>query len=428
MNAMELSPSAGPDPIAGLKLVGGYVGVAAVAAAVTLVATPIMRRLALANGVVDHPAPRKIHRAPVPYLGGVAVFLGLMGAIVYSYAALAWPGLVRFHDSDHRVLLGADLVHAPVPWSILLGLTVIMLVGLLDDVMGIPPRIKVGGQLVAAAALAIDEVGVRSPAFVLRPIGRALGLPTMDLPDGTWTLGFQMQLPVPVPLMGDVITIDFIYWAGTAMIAIFVLGACNAANLIDGLDGLLAGTTAICAAGLAIVGGILAALDDGARDAQRIVLCMALLGACVGFLPYNFNPARIFLGDCGSLLLGFTSIVIVLTLGDTGQTYYVLAGLVIFAIPIADTVLAIVRRRVAGRPITEPDANHLHHLLRQRLGVRGAVLTLYGLAAVLALVGIALIELPKRYTYGSVAIGALVLVAVGMRMGRRMRAAASTKG
>src|SRR5690606_10909599 len=116
------------------------------------------------------------------------------------------------------------------------------------------------------------------------------------------------------------IPVDIIYWAGAAIIALFVLGACNASNLIDGLDGLVTGTTAITTAGLLIVALSLAAIDDGPRDGQRIVLCMALLGACLGFLPHNFNPATIFLGDCGSLLLGFATIVVVLTLGDTGKT------------------------------------------------------------------------------------------------------------
>ena len=139
------------------------------------------------------------------------------------------------------------------------------------------------------------------------------------------------------------VPIDVVYWTGTAVIAVFVLGACNAANLIDGLDGLLTGTTAIANAGLLFLALGLAIVDDGPRDAQRIILCLAVLGACLGFLPHNFNPATIFLGDCGSLLLGFSTIVIILMMGDTGKTQFVIAGLIIYALPMIDTVLAIVR-------------------------------------------------------------------------------------
>src|SRR5690606_27334481 len=172
--------------------------------------------------------------------------------------------------------------------------------------------------------------------------------------------------------------------------ALFVLGACNASNLIDGLDGLVTGTTAITTAGLLIVALSLAAIDDGPRDRPRIVLCMALLGACLAFLPHNFNPATIFLGDCGSLLLGFATIVVVLTLGDTGKTQFVLAGLIMYAVPIIDTVLAIVRRKLAGRSISEADDQHLHHMLCRTLGVKGAVLALYGVAGAFTVLGVAL--------------------------------------
>ena len=104
----------------------------------------------------------------------------------------------------------------------------------------------------------------------------------------------------------------------------------------------------------------------------RIVLCMALLGAVLGFLPHNFKPASIFLGDCGSLLLGYMCVVIILMLGEHGQTHLVFAGLIVFAVPIIDTTLAIIRRKLAGTPMSAGDDQHLHHQLKRAAGRRAA--------------------------------------------------------
>jgi len=129
------------------------------------------------------------------------------------------------------------------------------------------------------------------------------------------------------------------------------------------------------------------------------VLCLAVLGSCLGFLPHNFNPATIFLGDCGSLLLGYACAVMILSLGDTGKTYLVLAGVIIYGIPITDTALAIVRRKMAGKRISDPDADHLHHMLKRTLGVKGAVLTLYLVAGACATLGILITETRARFIY-----------------------------
>jgi UDP-GlcNAc:undecaprenyl-phosphate GlcNAc-1-phosphate transferase len=126
----------------------------------------------------------------------------------------------------------------------------------------------------------------------------------------------------------------------------------------------------------------------------RIVLAMALLGAVLGFLPWNFNPAVIFLGDCGSLMLGYLCAVLILMLGDEGRTDLVLAGLIIFSLPIMDMVLAIVRRRLAGVSMTTADSEHLHHQVKRATGtVRRAVLALYGVAGLFALTGATLVAL-----------------------------------
>jgi len=349
----------------------------AIAFVVTLLATPLMRRLAITYGVIDRPSEaRKVHRMPVAYLGGVAVFLGILAAILYSYASVKFAGLVEYHPSTHV----SDPEQRIVPLFVLFGMTVVVVVGLLDDVWGLAPRVKIGGLLFAAALLAIDDIGARVAAQVLSPLGSLLG---------NQNLVFTLPLPFHLPgFEGGALHFDLVYWVGTAIIGFFVLGACNATNLIDGLDGLLTGTTAISAAGLLVIALGLAATDDGVRDTQRLVLCMALLGACLGFLPHNFNPATIFLGDAGSLLLGYTTIVIILTLGATDKTHLVMAGLIVFAVPLIDTCLAIVRRKMAGQSISSADSDHLHHMLKRALGVKGAVLVLYAMAASFAGLGV----------------------------------------
>lgn len=395
-----------------LEIFHGYMPVLIIAFLITLVATPLMRKLALTYGVVDRPdEARKLHRIPVAYLGGVAVFLGLTAGILYTYFGALTDSLIAFHPSRYLGIGAGETINELVPGWVLLGLFVIMLVGLLDDVARIPPRLKVGGQLVAAAALAVGDIGVRVANGLLAPLGRLLG---------NEGLVYMIPLPAELPVFGSYIRVDVVYWTGTAIIAIFVLGACNASNLIDGLDGLCSGVHAIAAAGLLVVALTLALVDDGPRDAQRIILCLALLGACLGFLPHNFNPASIFLGDCGSMILGYTTIVIVLTLGgENGFTHMVLAGLVIYAIPIVDTVLAIIRRWLEGKDLSEADDQHLHHMLKRALGVKGAVFTLYGIGVGCATLGVMMSLWRARVIYALAVIFLSFLVVVAIKAARR---------
>lgn len=398
----------GAPGITKLEVFHGYVAVFVVSFLVCLLTTPLMRRLALANGIIDHPhEARKAHRIPVAYLGGVAVFLGIAAGIVYSYLGNVFPDLLSFHPTTY---LEEGAPH-PVPLSILLGMTAILLVGLLDDVVGIRPHVKIGGQLVAAAALAATDVGVKVASGILGPIGQALfHNPTMV---------FDVALPFEVPGVGAHVRLDLIYWAGTAVIALFIIGACNASNLIDGLDGLLSGVTAIANCGLLAIALTLAVRDDGPLDSARVIFCLAVLGACLGFLPHNFNPATIFLGDCGSMLLGFCTIVTILTLGDRGQTHLVFAGLIIYAIPIIDTVLAIVRRRMSGRSISSADDQHLHHMLKRALGVKGAVLTLYGLGIGFAVLGVSIVSIARaRAVYAITLVFAAFIVVMAVKTAR----------
>ena len=359
-----------------MDMLNGYVHVFLAACLVTLLVTPIIRRIAIAANIIDRPdEQRKSHSYPVAYLGGAAVFLGLLVAVIMSYVFVddAAPG------------------YAPVPIAIVVGMVAIAFTGFADDGWGWDPRLKIAGQLVAAAALAIEEVGVKVAAGLLTPL-----------------IGSEnLVLMIPTPA-GD-LPLDIVYWVGTGLIAVFVLGGCNAANLIDGLDGLLSGTVAIIAVGLLIIsllmlpapGSIAAAhIAEGAESlaGARIVLCLALLGAVLGFLPHNFNPASIFLGDCGSLLIGYVCVVVILMFGEHGQTHLVFAGLIIFALPIIDTTLAIIRRWLAGVSMSAADDQHMHHQLKRALaprggGVKRTVLALYGVSALFAAVGVTLAAL-----------------------------------
>lgn len=362
----------------------------------TLLAVPVARAVAHATGVVDQPdAVRKLHGRTVAYLGGVGVFVGafvgiVVGAVMSGTALDALP---------------------PVPFSIVLGMVAITFTGLADDIWKFDARLKVAGQLVAAAALAIDEIGVNVATGLLTPI---LGAPRETL----FALG---SLTVQ--------NAQLYYWVGTAFVALFVLGGCNAANLVDGLDGLLAGVSAVMALGLLGLSLlVIFALPPDATEIDsitqsmagaRVTLCASLLGACLGFLVYNFNPASIFLGDAGSLLIGYLSVTIVMSFAnlrpfdcpyapgpaphaadglpsltpDRGfegmATLLVMCGLAMFGVPILDTALSIIRRWRAGVPFSTPDANHLHHRVKRAMGgsVRKAVLSLYGLELGLVLLG-----------------------------------------
>ena len=374
----------------------GALPVFAASLVATLVVVPIARAIAHATGVVDQPdAVRKLHGRTVAYLGGVGVFVGAFVGIVVG-----------------AIMSGAALdALPPVPFSIVLGMVAITFTGLADDIWKFDARLKVAGQLVAAAALAIDEIGVNIANGLLVPI---LGAPRETL----FTLG---SLTVQ--------NAQLYYWVGTTLVALFVLGGCNAANLLDGLDGLLSGISAVMALGLLGLSLlVIFALPPDATDVNginqsmagaRVTLCASLLGACLGFLVYNFNPASIFLGDAGSLLIGYLSVTIVMTFanlrpfscpyavhvsGDPSEpvpslapdggfegfaTLLVMCGLAMFGLPIIDTSLSIIRRWRARVPFSTPDTNHLHHRVKRAMGgsVRKAVISLYGFELGLVLIG-----------------------------------------
>ena len=366
------------------QVLSPYVWVFYTAFIISFIATPVMRKLALANGIVDWPdLRRKAHVEPVAYLGGVGIFLGWVAGIITCFAL-----------SPHNADGSSGTIFFPA--SILIGGLVIMGVGLIDDVWGLSPRVKVGGQLLAAALLAKETVGTALAAGVISSVAGVFGFENIGAIDPDVAIWAQPT-----------------YWVGAVIVAILVLGGCNAVNLLDGLDGLASGVVAIAAIGFLFISTCLAMGlygEGGAYsmvlDPVRIVMCLAMLGAIVGFLPYNFNPANIFMGDAGSLFLGYLSVTMILLLAEPrqgeaaagGDPRLVMAGLIVLALPILDTSLAIVRRKMRGQPIFSPDNQHLHHqLIRSGLSVKQAVLLLYLVGLSFAAIGGTLIFMRLRY-------------------------------
>ena len=393
-------------------LMASYLPVLVAAWAATLVATPVIRSIAIATNVVDRPDDaRKLHSRPIAYLGGIAVFVGLIVGIAVSYT------------------IDAPISFRPVPISVVVAMMAVTASGFIDDVWGLDPWFKTVGLLVAAGLMSLyGGIGTQTAAAFLAYF------------TGHGQIGFD------VSIAGAVWYVNITEWVGVGLVAVFVLGGCNASNLIDGLDGLLSGTTMIIAGGLLMIsllmtlhlttsslGQIESTLSQHILESEGITLagartslCMAVIGATLAFLVYNFNPAQIFLGDTGSLLLGYTCVTIVLMLGEMGQTHFVLAGLIVFGLPIVDTVLAIFRRKVQGLPASSPDANHLHHILKRSLGtVKLAVIGMWSIEAVLASIGVALAALSLTHELRVMGIY-LVFIAIfggvavaGIVMGRR---------
>jgi UDP-GlcNAc:undecaprenyl-phosphate GlcNAc-1-phosphate transferase len=378
-----------------------YIFVFYVAFCVTFLFTPVMRTVAVHYAIIDQPDRlRKMHRTPVAYLGGVAVFLGWM-------AALAVSQFLRLHRAE----LGL-LPHVHVKFSIVLGACVIVVLGLWDDVRGLSPRVKILGQVFAAACMLYEGVGTRCAAPLLAPVGARL----QNL------LGDARLMSLGWAPRGEMLMPDWLTVAVSAAIVVFlVVFCCNAANLMDGLDGLCGGVTAIIAAGflflavhLAMYGSVL----NSNWDALRVVLGLALLGAVLGFIPYNFNPASIFMGDTGSMFLGFACSVMIIMMGQERPKWF-LAAMVIFALPVLDTALALVRRYVNGRPLFSADKFHFHHQLVARgLSVKRTVLVSYALAVGFALLGVAIVFMRTRYAvaFYLVIFGSIIVAAYKMGM------------
>jgi UDP-GlcNAc:undecaprenyl-phosphate GlcNAc-1-phosphate transferase len=300
--------------------------------------------------------------------------------------------------------------HLQVKLNIVLGAIIILIMGLWDDVKRIPPRNKILGQVITAIILLKGGVGSTCLDPVLNPINLHLAN----------VFGPHFYLPHPI--------IDLLSWS---FVICLVVGCCNATNLMDGLDGLCGGVTAVIAAGflfLAVQLAMLALEPDW--DAVRIVLAISLLGAVLGFVPYNFNPASIFMGDAGSMFLGYSCATLIILLAQE-QSKWLLAALVMFALPILDTALAFVRRWVNHRPLFSADRYHIHHQLVARgFSIKMTVVISYGLAIGFCLLGMLMAWLPRaRYAiaFYLVIFGSLIVAAYKLGLVHEKTRAVSPK-
>ena len=372
------------------QVLSPYIFVFYVAFIVAFLMTPLMRKVATHYWIVDEPDQgRKVHKAPVAYLGGVALFLGwICGMAIAQYLTL------------HRIQPGWPTHYPIVKFSIVVGALIIVLLGLWDDILKLTPKVKIAGQVLAAMFLLWDGVGVE----VTRPMLQPLALRVAQ----------AFGTPAEVPEI-------LVFLTSGALVLLLVVGCCNASNLLDGLDGLCGGVTGIIALGLLFVAVHLAAQGGGVRtnsDALRVILALALLGAVLGFTPYNFNPASIFMGDTGSMLLGFLCATLIIMMGEE-RTKWLLAATVVFALPILDTGLAFTRRWLNGRPVFSPDKQHFHHQLVARgYSVKQTVLISYGLALMFAALGVAMVFVRTRYAvaFYLVIFGSLIVAAFKMGM------------
>jgi UDP-GlcNAc:undecaprenyl-phosphate/decaprenyl-phosphate GlcNAc-1-phosphate transferase len=309
----------------------------AVALVVGLVVTPLMRTLAYRLDLLDQPGGRKVHRLPVPRLGGVGM------AIAFGVAL----GLAVLASPDLGATAGLRPNRAP---AILVGVGLLLAIGIVDDARGMRALVKLGLQ--AGAAVVVWWLG--------------LSLERLFLPFGIVDLG-PLALPITVA---------------------WIVGVINAVNLIDGLDGLASGV-ALTALGAF---GLLAAVD-GIDPTLPIIA--ATVGAAVGFLAYNLHPATIIMGDTGSMFLGFVVAAVAISLTQDGvRPVAPWVPIIALGVPLADTVWAVVRRTARGEPFFVADRGHIHHqLLGRGLTQRDAMLTLTAVSAALAIIAVGLGQL-----------------------------------
>ena len=323
------------------------------------VLTRYVRDFATAHGWVASPAnERHLHKNPLPRLGGVAIFIS------FALSILAGIALSLRHPQ----------LHAAFPYRIMLMVlapaTLVFLLGVYDDIRGVGPYVKFSVQAIAASILFLGG---------LRIVSIPVLFGSRDLP---WYLG----LPCTV---------------------LWVLAITNAFNLIDGLDGLAAGSALFST----FVAFIVALLNG---PSLVTVMTIALAGAILGFLRYNFNPATFFLGDSGSLFIGFLLSALALLGAQKSPTIVAVAiPVVSFGLPILETTLSVMRRLISGRPVFTADREHIHHkLLQHGLTHRQVVILLYGVSALFALLSLFLLW-PSGSTLGLV----LAVVGIGIWMG-----------
>ena len=322
------------------------------ALATTYLLTPWVRRLAIRAGALDIPDARRVHTEPIPRWGGLAIYIGVA---VGMLAGLARLYLLAPSDS---VFLGRALQFL----GLLLVGTGVLVVGMLDDRKQFSALVQMGALLLAG--LVVQLFGVQIEGFAA-PIGGKFS-EARWIPLGAWA--------IPITAL----------W-------IFVVS--KTMDTIDGLDGLAAGVSAIAALALALMALQAADLLDQPYPNWLIAItAAAIAGAAGGFLRYNFNPARIFMGTGGAQFLGFMlGGLSVSGAFKTATAFAIAIPVLVFGLPFLDAGLAVVRRLLSGQPIHKPDKKHIHHQLLERgLNQRQTVLILYGIAAAMAVVALIL--------------------------------------
>ncbi len=353
-----------------------YVWPFVAALAVTLATCPVVRTIAIRLDLYDRPdSGLKPHQQPVPYMGGVAMYFGWLAALV--------AGIVLLRADGEKI------------WWIALSGTLLMLVGLVDDLRHLSPKFRLLVQAIAAGLLMYGGIG--------RECGRAL------------LFEFSGALPAWAVSEPAILALS-------AAVCIFALsGAMNATNFIDGMDGLCAGVVGIASVGFFYVSLSMPAAGDSLAPV-RAALCAAMLGACLGFLFFNSHPAAIFMGDSGSLLLGFSTAVVMIllmehpTCRERPSWRWFDGALIAFAVPVLDTCLAIGRRWINHRPLLMGDRSHLYDQLRDRgWSVRQTVLVCYLIGAAFAALGPLAVRLSRGQLF-------VLLMAIPMTAGFLFRA------
>ncbi len=348
------------------------------AAVVTYLATPLVRRLALATGALTAVRDRDVHTVPIPRLGGVAMLVGFAAAVALGEQL---PYLGQLFDSS------------PQLWGVLLAATIITVLGALDDIRELDWMTKLAGQVIAGGVMAF------------------FGVQLLSLPIGGVTV-----LPEPVMV--------------TLTILVVVVST-NAVNFIDGLDGLAAGVVLIAAAAFFGWSYLVSTnFDPPNVFSMATFISAALIGVCAGFLPHNFHPARLFMGDAGALLLGL--LLAAATISMTGSVdpssslatasaaaailLPIAIPLAIMALPFIDMVLAVFRRTRAGQLPWKPDRGHLHHrMLDIGHSHRRAVVLLYLWAGLVAVGAVSFAYLDPWLSV----VGILLLLVVATALTRR---------
>ena len=338
----------------------------------SLAATALCKKIALKFGIVDRPDDLvKTHKKPIAYLGGIGMLVGLTVGILASIGCLQSeesPGLAL------TWLLG-----------ILGGGAIACFVGLADDLFDIKPSQKISGQVLAAIILLL--AGVAPNLYHI-------------------TNQLNLSLPHNLELILEVLIVVF-----------FVLGATNSLNLLDGLDGLCAGVTAIIAIAMLVLSIHLATWGfSEVGDPVRIIICLALVGVVCGFLPFNRYPAKIFMGDAGSMLLGFMMAALMILFAEHIPRWW-MASIVVFGLPILDTAVALVRRVLNHRPLFVPDRGHIYDQMIDRgIPLKKTVAISYLLAGVYAVVGVIMSQIRTRY---AAAVYIIVFVVSGSVVWRK---------